>query len=239
MRFVDVVGAVLFPARCVGCGVSNEPVCATCRASVPNAPAIPAPVGVDTLWAPFAYDGPIRDVVAQVKYRGQRHAVAWLAKAMAEVTADALAHEAVGMVTWIPTTPARRRQRGFDHAELLARALGRQLGCECPVIGSLRANHVESAMDGSQVAYASQTGRSAVDRHARARFAATRRCDGITVLLVDDVATTGATLHAGAAALRVVGAARVLAVTAARTAPPRRRRIQPNLGSAGLGAGAA
>jgi predicted amidophosphoribosyltransferase len=121
--------------------------------------------------------------------------------------AAADAHVGVGLVTWAPTTTARRRARGFDHAELLARAVAREL--QLPVRATLHRR-----------AGPPQTGRPAALRRAGPRFDARRVRLPSRVLLVDDVATTGATVAAAADALRRAGASAVIALTAARTPRP-------------------
>jgi predicted amidophosphoribosyltransferase len=164
----------------------------------------PPPPGVDAWCAPFAYEGIGRELVARVKYRGARAAVPWLASAM--VDAIDLRWPLADVVTWAPTSPARRRQRGFDPAELLARAVARRLRA--------RRLGVLDRRPGPP-----QTGLDAAARRRGPQFAA-RAAVPTTVLLVDDVATTGATLTAAASALREGGARVVLALTAARTPPP-------------------
>ncbi len=201
--------ATLFPMRCPGCGARAEPVCASCAATMRPPPPVAPPVGVDAWYAPFAYDGVARELVARVKYRRAHGAVAWLAAAMA----DSLTECAVDVVTWGPTTTARRRERGFDHAELLARAVARRL--RVPVRALLTRAAGSTA----------QTGLSSADRRGGpSRFDARVRVPRATVLVVDDVATTGTTLRDAAIALRSRGAHRVVALTAARTPPRGARR---------------
>lgn len=135
-------------------------------------------------------------MVLALKYAHHHDAVRLLAAAMAT-----LVDERVDGVTWAPTSARRRRTRGFDQAELLARAVARHLGVRC-------------RRTLTRDAGAPQSGR---DRRARLdgpAFTATRHAAGAgRVLLVDDVRTTGATLCAAADALTAAGAARVLGLT--------------------------
>ncbi len=202
----------VFPASCPGCGRAAEPVCDACARTLRAPPVSPPPAGVDRWLAPFAYEGVARELVARVKYWRTRATVPWLATHMARLVVAAGAHIDVGVATWAPTTTPRRHARGFDHAELLARAVARQLG--------LRARPTLRRRPGPQ-----QTGRPAVARRAGPQFDARPGVMPARVLLVDDVATTGATIAAAADALRRAGVSSVVAVTAART--PRPGRVSP------------
>jgi len=123
---------------------------------------------------------------------------------MRESGADLLM--AADAVVPVPLHRRRRRARGFNQAEDLARHLDR------PVLLALR--RVRATV--------SQTDLPAARRHANVRnaFAVRRRCDvgGLRIVIVDDVCTTGATLEACARALRDGGARAVSALTAARVA---------------------
>jgi predicted amidophosphoribosyltransferase len=201
-----------FPASCPGCGRAAEPVCDSCARTLRAPPVSPPPAGVDRWLAPFAYEGVARELVARVKYWRTRATVPWLATNMARLVVAASADIDVGVATWAPTTAPRRHARGFDHAEILARAVARELG--------LRARPTLRRRPGPP-----QTGRPAVARRAGPQFDARHGVVPARVLLVDDVATTGATIAAAADALRRAGASSVIAVTAART--PRPGRVSP------------
>ena len=165
-------------------------------------PTLPPPPGVDVAVALCAYAGAGRDLVAGVKYRNGRRAAGPVGRAMAGVASAAGAAD-VAVVTWAPTTVERRRRRGYDQSRLLAGSMARALGL--PLVGLLvREGRV------------AQTGRGRSERLDGVAFR-TVRSSPDSVLLVDDVRTTGATLAAAAAALRAVGARRVCAVTAAAT----------------------
>ena len=112
------------------------------------------------------------------------------------MTARARATSAVDVVTWAPTTAARRRARGFDQAEVLAhdRGRARRVGRAGSVLRRVGDDH--------------QTGHSRAERIDAPEFAVARTVVAIAgrrVLVVDDVVTTGATLRAAASVLRERG----------------------------------
>ncbi|MDQ6798639.1 MAG: hypothetical protein M3011_11600, partial [Actinomycetota bacterium] len=135
-----------------------------------------------------------------LKYRNARVTLPFLAAAMAALV-DATA---IDVVTWAPTAPSRRRQRGFDQAQLLARAVARLLRRPCRSVLHRR--------PGTPC----QTGRTLAELRRAPAFTA-RGAVPARVLLVDDVVTSGATTSAAAAALRAGGAVAVSVVVAART----------------------
>ena len=192
---------VLLPARCVGCGAGGAYLCAACLATAKRPPPEPPPGGgplADVL-SPYAYEGVAREAVRHLKYRGLRALAPEMARPMTRELA--LAVPPPFTLVPVPLHSARLRERGFNQAELLAREVARSL--DAPLAVSALRRSVETP---SQV---SMRGLAERLRNVRGAFAPTGALDGGTVVLVDDVTTTGATLHAAAQTLLSAGAARV------------------------------
>jgi competence protein ComFC len=187
----------LLPRRCSLCGTTGAGLCPDCARCLPVAPEVSAvPEGLRSCRSLLRYDGPTRPLIAALKYRGHRDAVELLGAAMAE-----LADGVPAAVTWAPTTPERRRERGFDQAELLARAVARRLGTPCTATLGRRPGRPQTTL-----------GRR--DRLGAVVFHAVAPCPA-RVLLVDDVRTTGATLSAAGRTLLAAGAMEVHGLTLA------------------------
>jgi predicted amidophosphoribosyltransferase len=205
-RFVDDVLGALFPVPCP-CGDRRTPCCERCEAALRPAPVQPPPPGIDWWEAPYAYEGVARELVARAKYRNARIAIAWFGAAIARACRARFDRGEVDVITWAPASAARRRANGVDHGESLARAVARIV--DAPARRLLVRDDAIA-----------QTG---ADRLARRRGPALHvLCSVVAgrVLVIDDVATTGATLTAAARALREAGAWSVGAATATRTPRP-------------------
>ncbi len=152
------------------------------------------------------FTGDARDMIVALKYHNARRMVRPLATLLAEAVANDRDARRIGIdiVTWAPTSSLHRRRRGYDQAELVAREVARQL--DLPAQSLLR-RHGSVA----------QTGRTRRERLTGPAFRARSAARGKRILVVDDVATTGATLHSARRALRAEGAEMVFCWAVAGT----------------------
>jgi predicted amidophosphoribosyltransferase len=150
----------------------------------------------------MAHDGVARKIVGALKFNGGFAVADAMAAQIAAGTPAGLLDGAT--LVPVPPAPSRRRRRGYDHAEVLARALARR--SSLPVAEILRRSSGPRQL-GAGRAQRLAGGRVVVDARGRAPP---------RVVLVDDVHTTGATLDACARALRAAGADEVAAVTYTR-----------------------
>ena len=153
-----------------------------------------------------AYEGPVEAAVHRFKYEGWRK----LARPLAQLVAERLAVEGVAAsyMVAVPLHAERMRVRGFNQAELLATELRRRMALSAPDGGLVRTRPTPP-----------QVGRDRLRRFENVRDAFAWRgpkMHGESILLVDDVATTGATLDACARALRQAGSGPVTGVSIAR-----------------------
>jgi len=216
----------LLPRRCLGCrrrgawmcaACSGQvhklrpPVCDLCGREIAARQRCQACARQPPKWAGMRaaarYELLLREAIHSLKYAGHRGLAVELA-AWLEVAAAAYVDQ-VEVLVPVPLHPARERARGYNQSALLARELGQR--CHLPVEGELLARVVDTR---DQV----KLTRAERQRNVRGAFACTHAnaVAGRSLLLVDDVCTTGSTLLACAAALTAAGAGSVRAVVLAR-----------------------
>jgi len=227
----------LLPAPCLGCGEplpaagNSLGLCARCRAALVPLPrqacavcarplaahALPEdyrcgacrerPPAFDRLLALWSYRPPLDAVVQGLKFRRLDYLGSHLAAAMAKGLADRL--RGFDQVVPVPLHWRRHLTRGYNQAERIARPLARLLELPCGLLLLRRRATPPQSLLGKADRLANLRRAFRIPRPERVR--------GLRVLLVDDVATTGATLDAAAATLKNAGAAAVTALVAGRT----------------------
>jgi len=209
---------LLLPPACASCGRSGAILCNRClnRFSVASRPAerfLAPDAGVamgeslSLALAAFAHEGPIRRALAALKYTGAARLAPLLARASAAHLTELLAISGPASLVPVPLHRERRRARGYNQAELIARELGHSM--RLPAVGAVdrvRTTTQQHRLD-----------RLARLRNLRDAFALRSSVAVPTVaILVDDIITTTATLEACASVLREAGCDAVYGFAIAR-----------------------
>jgi ComF family protein len=220
-RLLDII----LPPRCGGCHMVGawlcdrcrsrirrleEPLCRRCGAEVESARAgcgcRKRLRSLTRLRSAVAYEGPVELALQRFKYHGWKR----LAEPLALLLAERLVVEGLA-ASWavaVPLHSSRLRQRGFNQSELLARELRKRLVLTNPP-GELLRTRATPPQVGHDRRWRLENVRDAFEWRGGP-------LGGRSILLIDDVATTGATLEACAAALRSAGSGPVMGVSVAR-----------------------
>ena len=219
----EKVASILFGGSCFLCrGAARGVLCADCEAELPRLPAevcprcaLASPSGAlcgrclaepphyDATVAALWYRFPTDALVQALKFGGELALAAFLSRILREK----IPREPVDAIIPVPLSPARLRSRGYNQAAEIARRLER---------GRVELELCERTRDGPpqvELPFAER------QRNVRGAFRVSRKLDGASIAVVDDVMTTGATLDEIARALKAAGAARVVNWVVARTPP--------------------
>ena len=215
MKMLHWLWELLFPPKCILCRKLLEngetDLCRTCRVDTEEYPTGKRKLQfLDSFAAVWYYEKNVRGALLRFKFCGRRN----LAPAFGRILAMKLLREypeGFDVLTWIPVSRMRKFRRGYDQCELLAKAVGEELGMTpVPVLQKIRNNRQQSSIRG--------------DAQRRANVLGVYRAvhpedvKGKQVLLLDDILTTGATAGEAARVLLTAGASEVhcAAVAASR-----------------------
>lgn len=222
-KFFDAVGWIFFPKRCKYCGCVIEPDRALCSNCSNNLPEISDPVCgfcghskadcicksrksyYSSVFAPFYYENMIKTAVGRMKFRENPALCRDFAEDMYKVFLQKYADIDFDLICYVPFSPDKIKSRAFNQAELLAKHLSEKTGIKlsdslCCLYNIKSQHRIDGADRKGNVfgAYGVVNGEEVKDK---------------TVLLVDDIKTTGATLDECAKMLRLYGAEKVYAIT--------------------------
>lgn len=231
MKLLGAILALLYPPHCFGCESPIENghyVCEGCFAKIkkvspPFCQLCCTPLASEEIdlcrWCAhrkryftrarsFGFyqneDGVLERMIRALKYNGERALAKELARYLAQAVADM--REKFEMITFVPQTPRKQRERGFNHAQLIAQKLGELLQKETvQALVKIKDTRPQVELKGEE----------RLQNLKNAFLANEPNCDNI--LLVDDVFTTGTTVDECSRALKRSGYKRVFVLTVART----------------------
>lgn len=206
---------LLFPPKCVFCGrllsSGERDFCARCQSELPwleGAAAEQTGEFFSLCVSPLRYQDQVRDSIRRYKFKGRRGYHKAYGKLVAQCVHDHLAGR-YDLISWVPLSDKRKKERGYDQAFLLASAAALELDdVAVETLRKGRHTDAQSGLDDDAARRANVLGAYAV---VDPELVAGKR-----VLLIDDVITTGSTMAECARALRTAGAKEVLCATLAR-----------------------
>ena len=214
MSFLTGVLDLLFPPRCVFCRRFLEKgesgICKRCEADLPYTSNGGEQVGkyFSLCAAPLYYEKDVRESIHRYKFQDAELYAPIYGKLVAACVRDRLSGQ-FDIISWPPLSQKRLRERGYDQAMLLAKAVAAQLGTEAvPTLEKIRDTAKQSQTGAAEQRRANIAGAYRVPEPERVRDK--------RILLIDDVVTTGSTLDECARTLRGAGARAAFCAALAR-----------------------
>lgn len=214
MKVIDKLLDLLYPPRCAFCRrlLWREALaCPDCLKSLPYTGAA-ARYGriahISDCVSPLYYEGDVRASLLRYKF----HSLTAYSKVYAKIMLKCIDECGIScdIITWVPLSARRLRKRGYDQARLLAEEISSAKGVPCQRLLKKTVNNPAQSGTGSpEKRRANVAGVYA--------YAGGGGLEGRSVLLIDDIVTTGATLAECARVLKTAGAGPVYAATVART----------------------
>jgi len=215
MGLLSVLLDLLFPPKCVFCGApvgrKADGLCRTCAEKLPYLKGAAARSTGDFFTvcvSPLKYEGSVRRSLLRYKFHGASENAEIYGRILADCVREHLSGQ-YDLITWVPLSQRRKKDRGYDQAMLLAMATALNLS-DVAVETLVKARHVQaqSTLQGKEARRANISGVYEVKDPELVA--------GKHVLLIDDIVTTGATLSECARTLLLAGAESVACATLAR-----------------------
>ena len=211
-KLIDWFLDLLYPTKCIVCRRRMQPgiptICPVCRETLPFADNVRTRGKyIDGCVSAVHYEGNVREAILRFKFGdAQIYHIAF-----GELVAERIYEDLFGefdILSWVPLAPDRKKERGYDQVELIARNVSERL--RLPLVPLLKKRRGVSAQS-----LTSSPAERRVNIAGAYRVIRPELVKGQRILLIDDVVTTGATLSECAKTLREAGAAKVFCATLA------------------------
>jgi ComF family protein len=211
MSILDSIFNFIMPRKCSFCGkiTSGEDICSECMAQLPWRERTSVDIDyADSCWAPLWYEGNAAAAIKRFKFSGAQQLDECLGRLMYECIA-ASPSSGFDVVTWVPVNFVRRQKRRYDQAYLLAKTVARHMGVKCRRMLVKQHNILpQYKMSGSAQRKANVSGAY--------RLCSGTNPEGLRILLIDDIVTTGSTLNECSRLLLTAGAQSVVCLCIAK-----------------------
>ena len=213
-RLIDRLLELIFPPKCVFCrkllDSGENLICPKCRKDISytqNGGILKGNFFTQCV-SPLYYENSVREALLRYKFYQMTVYAEPFGKLLSECVEEYIEAQ-VDIISWVPLSRKRLRSRGYDQAQLLAEVVSRELGIPCmPVLKKKRHTVQQSRMGGAEKRRANIAGAyEVIDKE---------RIDGKTILLIDDIVTTGSTFAECARTLGKCGANKVFCAAVAR-----------------------
>ena len=211
MKILSALLDLLYPPKCVFCRkllqTQNVDMCADCRGNLPVViGSLKRGECYRTCYAAYYYEDDVAESIKRFKFRGQRQ----YADAYGRILAMLILRNCIefDVLTWVPISDCRAKERGYRQTELLACATANELGIGAVrTLTKIKDNPAQSSLPNSTAR--KRNVKDAYKAYAPEKFS------GKHILLIDDVITSGATLSECSRTLLKAGAKSVVCVTLA------------------------
>lgn len=236
-NFLEIIADLFLPPRCPVCKALLPPgvtICDDCSNKLNSCRTqtqydnismiLPASyfrsVEFDSFFAPFFYTGAAKDMLINFKFGSHPEIAGFLARQMLPAAEHLLKENAIDAVTFVPISKSRKRLRGYDQSGIIAKRIAKSLGIKFYEKAIVK---IFDAPPQHEQKYFSRFGNifGAYD-------ADESLCEGKNFLLIDDIATTGATLNECAKMLKIAKAESVHCLTAAVVESKENRNFYDN-----------
>ncbi len=211
--FWELLLNFFFPLQCVNCGRllaadNKDRICGDCLSRIIylNRP-IDIRLSLDRIWSVAVYDGVLKELIHQFKYKEKKYLANALGKLLVDFVEEYLKEERFDYIVPIPLEKARQKKRGYNQAELLARILGEAV--DKPILTNLVERRKKTKPQfglNREERFENLSGAFEISKSGEQNISTIA---GKTILLLDDLATTGATLDECARALKEAGVSEV------------------------------
>lgn len=209
MKSLRLLASLLFPPHCAFCGkVGVQGVCPACEKTLPYCKTpLHERAEIGACLAPLRYEGAVRDALLNYKFHGSQSRCTGFGDILAQAAAEHFGGQ-FDLVTFVPVSKKRRRERGYDQSYLLARETCRHWDtAPAELLRKTKDNPAQSSLSLREERQKNVAGAYVAVNEGKIK--------GQRILLIDDILTTGATLREAARVLREAGAEKVICATLA------------------------